>query len=91
MYLALTGNIISAKEAKERGIIQETVRTREEMLEIARKIASKDSETIVAIKKSMRRSLNFNPSEDMKAEEESFIKLTQNTTTKELLKAFLNK
>ncbi len=91
MYLALTGNIISAKEAKERGIIQETVRTREEMLEIARKIASKDSETIVAIKKSMRRSLNLNPSEDMKAEEESFIKLTQNTTTKELLKAFLNK
>jgi enoyl-CoA hydratase/carnithine racemase len=91
MYLALTGNIISAKEAKERGIIQETVRTREEMLEIARKIASKDSATIVAIKKSMRRSLNFNPSEDMKAEEESFIKLTQNTTTKELLKAFLNK
>ena len=91
MYLALTGNIISAMEAKERGIIQETVRTREEMLEIARKIASKDRETIVAIKKSMRRSLNFNPSEDMKVEEESFIKLTQNTTTKELLKAFLNK
>ncbi len=91
MYLALTGNILSAREAKERGIIQETVGSKEEMLEIARKIASKDSQTIIEIKKSMVRSLGLNPADDMKEEEESFIKLTQNITTKELLKAFLNK
>ena len=91
MYLALTGKILSAVEAKEKGIVQEVVNSKEEMMKIAKEIASKDALTITAIKRSMAKALKLEPAEDMKAEEDAFIKLSQSKSTKELLSEFLNK
>jgi hypothetical protein len=39
----------------------------------------------------MAKALRLEPAEDMKAEEEAFIKLSQSKSTKELLSDFLNK
>jgi enoyl-CoA hydratase/carnithine racemase len=91
MYMATTGKIMDASQALRIGLIQDIVNNRDEMLTIAKSIASKDQGTLKAIKESMVKSIGYDPENVMKEEEAYFIKLTQSVETKKLLHKFLNK
>ncbi|MHB1440155.1 MAG: enoyl-CoA hydratase/isomerase family protein [Cuniculiplasma sp.] len=91
IYMAVTGTIMSAMEAKQIGLVQEVVKTESEMLEIANKISTQDPMTLKSIKRTMRIASKNGYDEGMRVEKEEFVRLVQSRSTKDLLSRFLKK
>ena len=94
MELVLSGNIISAHEAKECGLISNVVPTEllvTKSLELANKIASKSLPVLIMAKEAVNRSYELSLEEGMKNERRLFQSTFSLSDRKEGMKAFLEK
>jgi enoyl-CoA hydratase len=94
LYLILTGDMITADEALRMGLVQKVVPPEslmEEVMKIARKMASNGSQAIVKAKEIIRKGREVTLTDGSKMEAEAFSKLFDYPSTKEGMKAFLEK
>ena len=94
MEICLTGDTISAQEAKEMGIINQVCK--EDALmplaeNIAEKIASKSMESIITIKKLIKQSYDRKIEDGIKKEKLSFYKIIKSKNGVEGIAAFREK
>ena len=94
LYLILSGEMISAEDALHNGLVQKVVAPEmlmEEVMRIARKIASNGSHAIRMAKEIIRKGREIPLHEGSKMESEAFSKLFDYPSTKEGMTAFLEK
>ncbi len=94
LYLVLTGEMITADEALHIGLVQKVVSPEnlmEEVMKIARKMASNGSQAIIKTKEIIRKGREISLADGSKMESEAFSKLFDYPSTKEGMKAFLEK
>jgi len=94
LYLILTGEMITAEEAHRLGLVQKVVPPEtlmEEVMKMARKMASNGSQSIIKAKEIIRKGREIPLSEGSVMEAEAFAKLFDYPSTKEGMKAFLEK
>jgi enoyl-CoA hydratase len=94
LYLILSGEMISADEALRMGLVQKVFPPEtlmEEVMKMARKIASNGSKAIIKAKEIIRKGREVPFPEGSKMEMEAFAKLFDYPSTKEGMKAFLEK
>jgi enoyl-CoA hydratase len=94
LYLILTGEMISADEAFHLGMVQKVVPLEMLMIDVmkmARKMASNGSQSIIKAKEIIRKGREIPLSEGSRMEAEAFAKLFDYPSTKEGMKAFLEK
>jgi enoyl-CoA hydratase len=94
LYLILTGEMISAEEALHMGLVQKVVPPEvlmEEAMKMARKIASNGSQAVIKAKEIIRKGREISLADGSKLESEAFSKLFDYPSTKEGMKAFLEK
>jgi enoyl-CoA hydratase len=94
LYLILTGEMISAEDALHNGLVQKVVPPEmlmEEVMKIARKMAANGSHAIRTAKEIIRKGREIPLQEGSKLESEAFSKLFDYPSTKEGMKAFLEK
>jgi len=94
LYLIMTGEMISAEDALHTGLVQKVIPPEllvEEVMKIARKMASNGSKAIYKAKQIIRKGRELNMQEGSKLESEAFSKLFDYPSTKEGMKAFLEK
>jgi enoyl-CoA hydratase len=94
LYLILTGEMITAEDALHNGLVQKVVPPEalmEEVMKIARKMASNGSHAIRTAKEIIRKGREIPLQEGGKLESEAFSRLFDYPSTKEGMKAFLEK
>lgn len=94
LYLILTGEMINADEALRMGLVQKVFPPEtlmEEVMKMARKIASNGSKAIIKAKEIIRKGREIPFAEGSKMEAEAFSKLFDYPSTKEGMKAFMEK
>lgn len=94
LYMILTGEMISAEEAARIGLVQKVVEDDQLMevtLKMAKKIASNGSRAIPLAKEIIRKGRELPFKEASKTESEAFGKLFDYPSTKEGMRAFLEK
>jgi enoyl-CoA hydratase len=94
LFLILTGEMITAEEALRTGLVQKVVSPEtlmEEVMKIARKIASNGSHAIRKAKEIIRKGLEITLQEGSNMEAEAFSSLFDYPSTKEGMMAFLEK
>ena len=94
MELVLSGNIISAFEAKEYGLVSSVVPTElllKKALELANKIATKSLPVLIMAKEAVNRAYELSLEEGMKNERRLFQSTFSLSDRKEGMKAFLEK
>ena len=94
MELVLSGNIISAFEAKEYGLVSSVVPTElllTKALELANKIATKSLPVLIMAKEAVNRAYELSLEEGMKNERRLFQSTFSLSDRKEGMKAFLEK
>jgi enoyl-CoA hydratase len=94
LFLILTGEMITAEEALHTGLVQKVVAPEilmEEVMKIARKMASNGSHAIRKAKEIIRKGREIPLQEGSKMEAEAFSKLFDYPSTKEGMMAFLEK
>ena len=94
LYLILTGEMISAEEALRLGLVQKVVPPEnllEEVMKMAVKIAANGSQSVIKAKEIIRKGREIPLSEGSRMESEAFGKLFDYPSTKEGMKAFLEK
>tara|TARA_B100001248_G_C27397774_1_gene466997 strand:- start:2772 stop:3548 length:777 start_codon:yes stop_codon:yes gene_type:complete len=94
MEIVLSGDIITASEAKEYGLISKVVPTQlllDKSLEIATKIAEKSLPVLIMAKEAVNRSFELSLEEGMKNERRLFQSTFSLTDRKEGMQAFLEK
>ena len=94
LYLILSGDIINAEDAMKIGLVQKIVPPEsllEEVMKMAKKIAQNGSHAILKGKEVIRRGRETSLEEGSKLEAEAFSKLFDYPSTKEGMKAFLEK
>jgi enoyl-CoA hydratase len=94
LYLILSGDLINAEDAMKIGLVQKIVPPEsllDEVMKIAKKMASNGSHAILKGKEVIRRGREISLEEGSKLEAEAFSKLFDYPSTKEGMKAFLEK
>ncbi len=94
LYAMLTGEMISAEEALHMGLAQKLVEPEnlmDEVMTIAKKIAANGSQAIRKAKEIIRKGYDKNIKEGNELETEAFSKLFDYPSTKEGMRAFLEK
>ena len=94
LYLILTGDMITADDALHMGLVQKVVAPEllmEEVMKMARKMASNGSHAIRKAKEVIRKGREVSLEEGSKMESEAFSKLFDYPSTKEGMTAFLEK
>ena len=94
LFLILTGEMITAEEALRTGLVQKVISPEtlmEEVMKIARKIASNGSHAIRKAKEIIRKGREIPFQEGSKMESEAFSSLFNYPSTKEGMMAFLEK
>ncbi len=94
LYLILTGDMINAEDALRAGLVQKVVSPEtlmEEVGKMAKKMASNGSHAIRMAKEVIRKGRELSLSEGSKLESELFSKLFDYPSTKEGMRAFLEK
>lgn len=94
LYLLMTADTITADDALRIGLVQKVVEPEllmEEVMKMATKIASNGSKAINQVKVITREGINLEFSEACELEAEAFGQLFDEPTTKEGMKAFLEK
>jgi len=94
LYMILTAEMINAEDAFKMGLVQKVVedeKLMEETMKIARKIASNGSSAVNKAKEIIRKGLEKDFKSGCKMESEAFAKLFDYPSTKEGMKAFLEK
>ena len=94
MEIVLSGDIITALEAKEYGLVSKVVPTElllDKSLEIATKIAEKSLPVLIMAKEAVNRSFELSLEEGIKNERRLFQSTFSLTDRKEGMQAFLEK
>lgn len=94
LYLILSADTISADDALRIGLVQKVTEPEilmEEVMKLAKKIATNGSKAIPVSKKIIRKGIGMNFSEACRLETDAFSKLFDEPATKEGMKAFLEK
>jgi len=94
LYAMMSGDMINAEEALRMGLAQKIVepdKLMEEVLNLAKKMAANGSQAVMKAKEITRRGFDKTVKEGSELETEAFSKLFDYPSTKEGLKAFLEK
>jgi enoyl-CoA hydratase len=94
LYMILTGDMIAAEDAFKMGLVQKVVdddKLMEEVMKMAKKIASNGSPAVNKAKAIIRKGIEKDFNSACKMETEAFAKLFDYPSSKEGMKAFLEK